>query len=211
MASNSPICRSGAAIALNVLRDLLPDVARDGFVSLADVDRLIDRVCLGTVELDLALSAHQRICLATQAKQQGRIGFRSEPLQRVLVRPFEGVFFAEPPAFDRKFLPIYFEAAAQLIGPAFPDLDNECKDIIQAMLAIHGPRLSWEAFYAAPRTVDLMARAIAAMSVNLEGSEGAARWLTLMLKPASDGGIPTENQLMEVRDLLLSVHRGLKA
>ena len=129
---------------------------------------------------------------------------RNEPLNRLLVKPFESMFFEVPPSFERKFLPAYFDAARQLIGNDFAGYDKECRVIIQSLLESHGNQLTWDMVYADPRTASLTRRTIGALAGRTHGARGEARWQQLMIKPAADGALPTKEQVAAVRELLLT-------
>ncbi len=200
----SPVNASRAAVsvALRVLQAVLTDLGRDGIVSLDAVDRAIDLIERGTIELDKAYMAARQRC--AQAPAGRRSGLRSNPVNRLLVKPFESLFFTTPSGFDRKFLPAYFTAARSLIGPSFAIYDHECKAILQSLFSQHGSRLDWDTVYADPRTVSLMRRMIGSMAQGLRGRQGLANWRGLMLTPAADGTLPTEKQVSVIRQLILS-------
>jgi hypothetical protein len=89
---------AAASIAMRVLRAVLEDSAKNGKVSMADIDRSIALIERGTVELDQAYAAaRQRFEAEEQDKKsteddasaspQKRFWMRSDPLHRLLVRP----------------------------------------------------------------------------------------------------------------------------
>jgi len=219
--------RSAASLVLKVLRGVLGGLAKDGMVSLADIDRAIALIERGTVELDRAYEAtHARPLKAAEesllalaeaeieeekdngggAAQQGggRFGMRSDPIHRLLALPLEKMLNAKPATFERKFLSAYFATSRQLIGPQFISFDAECKAIIQSMLAIHGQRLNWETVYAEPRTIALMRRTFGAMDKKLNDAKGIETWFERMAQPAADGTLPSREQITEVREKILA-------
>jgi len=235
MPTNVIAGRSAASLVLKVLRGVLGGLAKDGKVSLADIDRVIALIERGTIELDRAYDAtHARPLEAAEqsllaiaeaeiaeekedkklgggAQQQGggRFGMRSDPIHRILALPLEKLLNAKPARFERKFLSAYFATARQLIGPQFIAFDAECKAIIQSMLAVHGQKLDWETVYAEPRTIALMRRTFGAMDKKLAEARGNELWFERMAQPAADGIIPTRDQCLEVRDVILAFFRAL--
>lgn len=228
MATHVTAGRAAASLVLKVLRGVLGGLAKDGMVSLADIDRAIALIERGTVELDKAYEAtHKRSLEAAEqsllaiaeaeiaeekdpgTKQSGRFGMRSDPLHRLLALPLEKMLYAKPPTFERKFLSAYFATARQLIGPQFIAYDSECKSIIQSMLSVYGQKLNWDVVYAEPRTIALMRRTFGAMAGKMSDGKGAETWFERMAQPAADGTRPTEEQIAEARETILTFWRTL--
>jgi hypothetical protein len=233
MGTNMTAGRAAASLALRVLRGVLGSLAKDGMVSLADIDRTIALIERGTVELDRAFAAtrqnsvqdaEQSLLAIAKAEiqeesedgerdssgaPQNRAGMRSDPIHRLLALPLEPMFYASPPSFSRKFLSAYFATARQLIGPPFISYDSECRAIIQSMLATYGKRLNWEIIYAEPRTISLMRRTFGALIGKLSDGKGMTTWKTLMEQPAADGSMPTGEQIAEVHETILTFFRAL--
>ena len=233
MATQVTAGRAAASLVLKVLRGVLSGLAKDGMVSLADIDRAIALIERGTIELDKAYeathkrsleAAEQSLLAIAEAEIEeekdtgnsgnqggGRFGMRSDPLHRLLALPLEKMFYAKPPTFERKFLSAYFATARQLIGPQFISYDAECKAIIQSMLSVYGQKLNWDVVYAEPRTVALMRRTFGAMAGKMSDGKGAETWFERMAQPASDGTRPTEEQIAEAREIILTFWRTLPA
>lgn len=219
--------RAAASLALRVLRGVLGGLAKNGVVSLEDVDRAIGLIERGTVELDQAYAlthknavedAEQSLLAIAEAEieeeresggQQNRFGMRSDPIHRLLALPLEKLFDSHPPRFERKFLSAYFAAARQLIGPQFISYDAECKAIIQSMLSAHGKALNWEIIYAEGRTISLMRRAFGALVGKLSTGQGLATWSSQMAQPSADGMVPSQEIVAEVREVILTFFRTL--
>ena len=224
--------RAAASLVLKVLRGVLGSLAKDGMVSLADIDRAISLIERGTLELDRAYEAtHKRsldaaeqslLAIAeaeieeekeggkTGGKQGGgRFGMRSDPLHRLLALPLEKMFYATPATFERKWLSAYFATARQLIGPQFIAYDSECKAIIQSMLSVHGQKLNWDTVYVEPRTIALMRRTFGAMAGKMSDGKGADTWFERMAQPAADGTRPSDEQIAEAREVILTFFRTL--
>jgi hypothetical protein len=217
-------------LVLKVLRGVLGSLAKDGVVSLEDVDRAIALIERGTVELDRAYeathkrsldAAEQSLLAIAEAEIEeekegtpkqgggGRFGMRSDPLHRLLALPLEKMFYASPPTFERKYLSAYFATARQLIGPQFISYDAECKAIIQSMLSVHGQKLNWDTVYSEPRTIALMRRTFGAMAGKMSDGKGADTWFERMAQPAADGTRPSEEQIAEAREVILTFFRTL--
>ena len=230
MLTQVPAGRAAASLALKILRGVLGSLAKDGMVSLADIDRAISLIERGTIELDKAYEAtHKRSLEAAEqsllaiaeaeieeekdtggANQGGgRFGMRSDPLHRLLALPLEKMFYAKPATFERKYLSAYFATARQLIGPQFISYDAECKAIIQSMLQMYGQKLNWDVVYAEPRTIALMRRTFGAMAGKMSDGKGADTWFEKMAQPASDGTRPTEEQIGQAREVILTFWRTL--
>jgi len=219
--------RAAASLALRVLRGVLGGLAKDGMVSLADIDRAIGLIERGTVELDEAYAAsharsvedaEQSLLAIAEAEIEeeregggggNRIGMRSDPLHRLLALPLEPMFYSTPVGFERKFLSAYFATARQLIGPQFISYDAECKAIIQSMLSKHGKGLNWDIIYSERRTVSLMRRVFGALVGRLSEGKGVTTWSQLMAQPANDGTLPSEEQISQVREVVLTFFRTL--
>lgn len=219
--------RAAASLALRVLRGILGGLAKDGMVSLKDIDRAIALMERGTVELDQAFAANHQPSVEGAQKsllkiakteieeerdhggQQNRAGMRSDPIHRLLALPLEVMFYAKPPTFERKFLSAYFATTRQLIGPQFISYDSECRAIIQSMLSTHGKNLNWDVIYAEPRTISLMRRIFGTLVGKLSDGKGVTTWLSLMNQPARDGVSPTREQIAEVREVILTFFRTL--
>jgi hypothetical protein len=230
MATQVTAGRAAASLVLKVLRGVLAGLAKDGMVSLADIDRAISLIERGTMELDKAYEAtHKRSLEAaeqsllaiaeaeieeekdTGGSAGGRFGMRSDPLHRLLALPLEKMFYAKPATFERKYLSAYFSTARQLIGPQFISYDAECKAIIQSMLQMYGQKLNWDVVYAEPRTIALMRRTFGAMAGKMSDGKGADTWFERMAQPASDGTRPTEEQIGQAREVILTFWRTLPA
>ncbi len=220
--------RAAASLVLKVLRGVLGSLAKDGMLSLADIDRAIALIERGTVELDRAYEAtHKRSLDAAEQsllaiaeaeieeekesgkKQSGRFGMRSDPLHRLLALPLEKLFYTTPPGFERKWLSAYFATARQLIGPQFIAYDSECKAIIQSMLTVHGQKLNWDAVYVEPRTIALMRRTFGAMAGKMSDGKGVEIWVERMAQPAADGTRPSDDQIAGAREAILTFFRTL--
>jgi hypothetical protein len=229
MLTQVPAGRAAASLALKILRGVLGSLAKDGMVSLADIDRAIALMERGSVDLDRAFegaqkrsseAAEQAVLAVAQAeieeekegaKQQGRFGMRSDPLHRILALPLEKMFYAKPPTFERKFLSAYFSITRQLIGPQFVAHDAECKAIIQSMLQMHGQKLDWETVYVEPRSINLMRRVFGALTTKLSDEKNLPLWMDRMIQPATDGTKPTEAQVHEIREIILAFFHALPA
>jgi hypothetical protein len=229
MATQVTAGRAAASLVLKVLRGVLSGLAKDGMVSLADIDRAISLIERGTVELDKAYeathkrsleAAEQSLLAIAEAEIEeekdgggnqggGRFGMRSDPLHRLLALPLEKMFYAKPPTFERKYLSAYFSTARQLIGPQFISYDAECKAIIQSMLQMYGQKLNWDVVYAEPRTIALMRRTFGAMAGKMSDGKGADTWFERMAQPASDGTRPSEEQIAQAREVILTFWRTL--
>ena len=218
--------RAAASLALRVLRGVLGGLARNGTVSLRDIDRAIALIEKGTVELDQAYAkthqravenAEQSLLAIAEAEieeereggQHNHKGMRSDPLSRLLALPLEPMFYSKPVGFERKWLAAYFATARQLIGPQFISYDAECKAIIQSMLQAHGPSLNWDMIYAERRTISLMRRVFGALVGKLSDGKGVTTWTNLMAQPAPDGTMPSEEQISLVRETILTFFRTL--
>jgi hypothetical protein len=221
--------RAAASLALKVLRGVLSGLSNNGMVSLADIDRTIDLIERGTVELDRAYAAtHQKsvqdaeqslLAIAhaeiaeerENGQQKSRAGMRSDPMHRLLALPLESMFDAVPPRFERRFLSTYFTTLRYLIGPQFISFDAECKAIIQSLLAQHGKQLNWDLIYAEARTISLMRRSFAVLSRKLGEKKGLDSWQAMMAQPDSNGDRLTPAQIAEVRESISTFQRMVPA
>ncbi|MBF0374603.1 MAG: hypothetical protein HQL39_14465, partial [Alphaproteobacteria bacterium] len=143
---------------------LLSERAVNGMVSLTEVQRIVALLERGTVSLDDAFRRHETLCRAEFGRPKGNVGARSNPFQRLSVRPFEHLLMGDGAVFDRAHLPNYFDYVDVALGDRKPEFDSQSKAIIQALLVIHGNNLTWELFYADPRTLAVLGRALAILT-----------------------------------------------
>jgi hypothetical protein len=204
-------CHELASIVTDVIMTLARERAADGMVSLADLERIATLVGHGTIALDQALRHHEEACRRDHTKPKGNVGTRSNPFQRLLVRPFETMLAGDNPAFKRGWLPNYFEFVNHAMGERFDDFDRHCKAIIQALLVIHGNNLTWDHFYADGRTLKTLASAMKFLGKYLDTPEGQRVWHGSLMRPVGDLPSPSMQQISQVRTALIETAHGLAA
>lgn len=204
-------CHAISAIVIDIVHALILERAVDGKVDVADLDRLLGLVRRGTVSLDNAYRAQEERCRKDHSKPKGNVGARSNPFQRLIVRPFEHLLFGDPPAFPRPLLANYFEFVEHALGHAKEPLERDCRAIIQALLVVHGNNLTWDHFYSDPRTLKCLHAGLKHLTKMLASAEGQREWHHLMSRPVGETPAATLQQLAQVSKALLETHRGLSA
>ncbi|MBF0305295.1 MAG: hypothetical protein HQL41_06575 [Alphaproteobacteria bacterium] len=184
---------------------LLSERAVNGMVSLTEVQRIVALLERGTVSLDDAFRRHETLCRAEFGRPKGNVGARSNPFQRLSVRPFEHLLMGDGAVFDRAHLPNYFDYVDVALGDRKPEFDSQSKAIIQALLVIHGNSLTWELFYADPRTLAVLGRALAILTD--ERHLGA--WKSLMARPVGENGAPAPEGVEQIHAALVRTRQGL--
>lgn len=209
--SGARACHAISAIVIDIVHALILDRAVDGKVDVADLDRLLGLVRRGTVSLDNAYRAQEDKCRKEHSRPKGNVGARSNPFQRLIVRPFEHLLVGEPPGFPRPLLPNYFDFIEKALGHDREPLERDCRAIIQALLVVHGNNLTWDHFYSDPRTLKALHAALILVVKALASAEGQREWHHLMSRQVGDHPAATLAQLAVVGEALLETHRGLSA
>lgn len=208
---NQARCRELAHTVTEIIVALIREHAVDGKVALSDVERIAAMLDRGTMVLDNVFSAHEERCRAFFLKPKGNVGARSNPFQRLMVRPFEHLLTGDPPPFPRPLLANYFEFLEHALGPDREEFERHSRAIVQALLVIHGNNLTWDTFYSDARTVKTLHAALKDITRYLSGPDGQRVWHSCLARSVGDCPAPTIPQMNEIRQVLLETHRGLSA
>jgi hypothetical protein len=204
-------CHEVAAIVTKVVMALVRERAVDGQVSLEDIERVVQLLNRGTIALDETFRHHQELCRHDHTRPKGNIGARSNPFQRLMVRPFEHLLSGEHTVLQRAYLPHYFEFLEHALGERFEAFERHSRAIIQALLVVHGNNLTWDNFYADQRTIKTLHGALKVLAHYLGSAEGQRVWHGCMVRPAGDLPAPTIPQINQIRHALLETAHGLAA
>lgn len=204
-------CHAISEIVINVLRTLMHERATGGKVDVEDIDRILELIGRGTVVLDNAFQLQEDKCRKIHGKPKGNVGARSNPFQRLIVRPFEHLLMGEGAPFSRGYLPNYFEFVDHALAEHKDIYERDCRAVIQALLVIHGNNLTWDHFYSDGRTLKILHASLKELAHVLASPAGTAAWGSMMLRPCGDLPAPAIPQINVVRDALLETHRGLAA
>jgi hypothetical protein len=204
-------CHAVSNVVLNVTMAVLRDHAIDGKVNLSDVERILMAIGRGTMSLDEAYRAQEDRCRKEHSRPRGNVGARSNPFQRLIVRPFESLLAGETPVFPRPYLANYFTFVTHAIGEEREALERDCRAVIQALLVVYGNNLTWDHFYSDPRTLRLLHKALKLVTHTLASANGLKIWHHLMGQGAGDLPPPPLTSTNQIRELLLETHRGLSA
>ena len=204
-------CHALTVIVTDLVLTLVRERAVDGKVSLDDIDRICDLMRRGTIPLDQALKAHEESCRKHLLQPKGNVGARSNPFQRLMVRPFEQLLVGDPPALARPYLANYFDYLGHAFGKRLDHFERHCRGIVQALLVIHGNNLTWDHFYADPRTVKTLEAALKLMTHSLHTPEGQRTWYACMARPVGEHPTLPAGRVDEVMSMLQHTHRGLMA
>jgi hypothetical protein len=204
-------CHELAAVVTNVVMTLARERAANGLVSLADLERIASLVRHGTISLDDAFRHHEEACRRDHTRPKGNVGARSNPFQRLMVRPFEQMLLGDPPGFPRPCLPNYFGFLDHAFGERLEPFERHSRAIVQALLVVHGNNLTWDHFYGDQRTVKTLKSALKLLTHVLASAEGQRTWHACMVRPVDAHPAPTIPQINQVRLMLLDTGRGLAA
>jgi len=209
--SGTRSCHAISSIVIDVATALLREHAVDGKLKLSDVEHILALIGRGTMALDVAFRSQEEKCTKEHSRPKGNVGARSNPFQRLMVRPFETLLAGNPPAFPRPLLANYFEFLDQAMGTDKDPMERDCRAIIQALLVVHGNNLTWDHFYSDSRTLKLLHVSLKRMTHVFSTPEGQKAWHTLMTRPVGDTPAPSIGQTNQLRQALLETHRGLSS
>lgn len=209
--ANVRCCHSISNTVIKVVMAVLREHAVGGQLALEDVERILALVGRGTVALDESFRVQEQRCIKEHSRPKGNVGARSNPFQRLMVRPFESLLVGERPAFPRPLLVNYFQFLIEAMGRDRDELECDCRAIIQALLVVHGNNLTWDHFYSDPRTLKLLHTALRRISQVLSTPVGQTIWNAHLSLPAGSVPAPTVTQTNQLRQALLETHRGLSA
>lgn len=190
---------------------VLRDHAVDGKVNLSDVERILSAIGRGTMSLDESYRAQEDRCRKEHSRPRGNVGARSNPFQRLVVRPFESLLAGDNPALPRPYLPNYFAFVAHAVAEEREALERDCRAVIQALLVVYGNNLTWDHFYSDPRTLRLLHKALRMIAHTLSSADGLRIWQHLMSQRVGELPPPPQDSTNRIRDVLLETHRGLSA
>ncbi|MBC7951355.1 MAG: hypothetical protein H7Z12_05960, partial [Rhodospirillaceae bacterium] len=177
--SNPRACHATSTIVINIVMALLREHAVDGKLELLDVERILGLIGRGTVALDEAYRLQEERCRKEHSRPKGNVGARSNPFQRLIVRPFETLLAGDPPSFPRPLLANYFEFIDHAMGQERDAFERDCRAIIQALLVVHGNNLTWDHFYSDTRTLKALHGALKHVTHVLSTPGGQKLWHTL--------------------------------
>jgi len=206
-----PGCRDVAQVLMEVVLTLARERAEDGRIALDSLERIAVLVTQGNLLLDETFARQQELCRQAHTKPRGAIGSRTNPFQRLMVRPFEHLLAGECTVFQRVYLAHYFEFLGFAFDGRLERFEAHCRSIVQALKVVHGPALTWEQFYADPRTVRALQAALSVMVGYLDTLEGQRVWVATLIRPASDQPQPSLEQIAQIRRALVETARGLDA
>lgn len=210
--SSGRACHAVSNVVLNVATALLREHAnKDGMLRLVDAERILGLIGNGTMLLDDAYRLQEEKCQTVHSRPKGNVGARSNPFQRLMVRPFEGLLAGEDAVFPRPYLVNYFAFVERALGEDRADIDQDCRAIIQALLVVYGNNLTWDHFYSDPRTLRLLHRALQIVAHTLCSQAGVRLWDGLLSRPVAGQPPLDPSRAERIRGLLLETHRGLSA
>ena len=204
-------CFGMAVLVADTVLTLARERARDGMVSVDDIERIAGLMRSSGMVLDTVLRGQEDRCREEFTRPKGNVGTRSNPFNRLMVRPFEALVSGDPPVLARPYLENYF----QYLGFAFENrlegFERHCRAIVQALMVVHGNNLTWDHFYADPRTLKTLGTALKVLLDGLQSPDGQQLWYACMSRPAGDLFTPTIDKIDMVRTVLVETHRGLCA
>lgn len=199
-------CKGVAALAVQIVRNLLKDYVQDGVVTAANLERILESVEKGTLALDQVLSAHEASCMAARRGQ--RLNARSNPYRRILVRPFEWMFAAG--SMDRKHTAPFFDAAREILGEEmWAAGEAATKELVRGLLAVKGAGMTWEDLYSSDEGAAIMAAHTGALASALTQDGPARRFRQRMKTPAEDGDVLGPLEIDELVGAIVTAAKGL--
>jgi len=204
-------CHEMAVVVTNVIMTLAREKAQNGVVSLDDIGRIAALVGGGGMLLDSAYGKQEELCRKDHHQPQGNIGARSNPFQRLLVRPFEHLLAGECAVFQRAYLSNYFEFLEHAFGKRLEPFERHCRAIVQALMVVHGNGVTWDHFYSDQRTVKTLHGALKVVTHFLAGHEGQRIWHACLVRPTVAMPQPSVTQVDQIRQALLDTAHGLAA
>lgn len=199
-----------AMIVTDVILTLARENASDGMVALSDLERLVALIRGGGMVLDSAYLYQEDSCRKFHQIPRGNVGARSDPFQRLMVRPFEHLLAGENQELSRAYLPHYFEFLDRALGKQREVFDRQCRSIVQSLLVLHGNTLTWDHFYADARTAETLQAALKLLVDYLGSAEGQQIWLACMMRPVADLPQPSLAQVTRIRQVLRDTAKGLE-
>jgi hypothetical protein len=196
---------------MDVVLTLARERSEDGRVTLDDLQRVATLVAQGNLLLDEIFSRQQEVCRKEHTKPRGNIGARSNPFQRLMVRPFEHLLAGESAVFQRVYLAHFFEFLEFAFEARLTRFEGHCRAIIQALKVVHGPHLTWETYYADPRTIKTLQGALTVLSAYMSSQEGQRVWLATLIRPTPELPQPSMGQVEQIRRALFDTARGIEA
>ena len=204
-------CHELAVVVTDVIMTLARERARGGAVALDDIERIANLVGGGTMLLDTAYVRQEEACRKDHSQPRGNIGARSNPFQRLMVRPFEHLLAGESAVFQRGYLANYFEFLEHAFDKRLAPFERHCRAIIQALMVVHGNNLTWDHFYGDARTIKTLGGALKLLAAYLDSQEGQRIWHACLVRPTPEMPQPSIAQIDQIRHALLETARGLAA
>jgi hypothetical protein len=204
-------CHDMAMTVADMIITLAREKAKEGAVALSDIERIANLVGGGTMLLDGAYAKQEEACRKVLMQPKGNIGARSNPFQRLMVRPFEHLLAGQEAVFQRGYLNNYFEFLEFAFEKRLEPFERHCRSIIQALKVVHGNGLTWDHFYADPRTIKTLHGALKLLVAYLSDHEGQRVWHACLIRPTPEMPQPAIGQIDQIRTALLETARGLAA
>lgn len=200
-----------ATIVSDVIMTLAREKARDGVVSIHDLERISSLIAGGSMVLDAAYIHQEESCRKHHQMPRGNVGARANPFHRLMVRPFEHLLAGEDQVLPRDYLGNYFDFLGHAFDKRMAAFERHCRSIIQALMVVHGNNLTWDQFYADARTVKTLQGALKLLHAYMEDADGQRVWLACMMRPAADMPQPSMAQITQIRQVLVETAKGLEA
>lgn len=198
-----PKCFDVLGLITGLVGTLSREQARDGFLHLDDINRILDMVRDAGSPLVQSFIAQEQRCRAHFRPSVRHATSRNDVFHRLMVRPFETLLEGNNPAFPRCFLPNYFELVEAAFADKFKQYDDRSREIFQDMLVSHGNSLAWDVFFDDPRSRAVLRHALHRLMLYLETPAGQWAWVTCMSRQNMDGAQPSTTQA----DMILAALR----
>ncbi|MDO8606449.1 MAG: hypothetical protein Q7R40_07940 [Phaeospirillum sp.] len=123
---------------------------------------------------------------------------RKDPFRRLMVWPLESLLTRQPPEVSRDFLDHYFQFLDILFAEEMGGYERRCRMVLQALRVIHGQSLTWDVFYADPRTNRILTHALRRLITFLDSPTGRWAWPHTVSRPSKSGHTPTSEEAEQV-------------
>ncbi|HSV28926.1 MAG TPA: hypothetical protein VLL76_05190 [Candidatus Omnitrophota bacterium] len=202
-------CQGMARTVLQAASALLIKNSENGVIAIDKARTLLRQ--LGEAEPDLVrIYAGQEDKCRRQLWRRFDSSARKDPFRRLMTRPLEVLLEGQPPAFQRASLANYFKVLQNVYAEHFEEYEAQCRAVLHALLVVHGQALTWEEFYADPRTQRILSHALRRLITFLDTPAGQWLWIEVMSQGDGHSKAPSSAEADQVLQALHDTWRGLE-
>jgi hypothetical protein len=172
-------CRHVSGVAVRAMLDLIKEIAVDGKVAVADVDRIAQAILsaggpLGTVYYQQTRTCEDvfnRIAIERQ---------RRDPLGRLVVHPITDLLDT-PTGIERRRLPQFLAAVRMMIGE---EVHEQLRARATALATTHrgiDGMIAWDSFHADPEAVLILEQVLVGIAKSFTRFDARRDWFLVVL------------------------------